>query len=120
MKKVIKSNQSYSQAVIFNGTAYISGQMSIDSETGEAIHGTVAEQTKNAMDNLKSVVEKDLQSGMENVLMVNVYISGTEIFPEVDRVYRTYFKQAPPARVTVAVKELYDKLHVEISAVVAV
>jgi enamine deaminase RidA (YjgF/YER057c/UK114 family) len=43
-----------------------------------------------------------------------------EDFPKVNEVYGSYFKADPPARVTVAVKELPRKSKVEIDAIAVV
>lgn len=101
-----------------HGVAYIGGQMSLDPLTGEIVHGTVAEQTDLALSSLKNLVE-GMGAAMEDVLMVNIYLSSMAIFEEMNGVYRRYFPENPPARAAVAVKELYDHLDVELTAVVA-
>lgn len=103
----------------YNGIAHIGGQMSINPLTGEFVHGTVAEQTHLALTSLKNLVE-GMGSTMEDVLMVNIYLSSLEVFEEMNAVYKEFFPINPPARAAVAVKELYDNLSVEFTAVVAI
>ena len=44
----------YSQAVIFNGILYTSGQIALDPATGELAGDTIEEQTEQVMKNLIS------------------------------------------------------------------
>lgn len=107
--------KTVSQAVIGNGMIFVSGQISICPETKEIKKGDIKFQTKMALTNLKIIVE-EAGSSLENILMCNVYISSMNLFEEMDEIYEEFFNNNPPARATVAVKELYDGLDVEITA----
>ena len=108
--------KTVSQAVIENGMVFVSGQISICPETKEIKRGNIKFQTKMALTNLKIIVE-EAGSSLENILMCNVYISSMNLFEEMDEIYGEFFNNNPPARATVAVKELYDGLDVEITAI---
>jgi 2-iminobutanoate/2-iminopropanoate deaminase len=47
----------YSQAVVHNGVAYLSGQIALDPATGQVVEGDVAAQAARVLDNLKAVLE---------------------------------------------------------------
>lgn len=125
MKKKFTSSKgsipggTIAQVSIGNGIAYLSGQISINPETGQIERGTVAEQTRRVLENIKGIVE-DLGLTMEHVIKCNVFISSMKCFDEMNEVYQRYFTiESPPARQTVAV-EIWGGLDVEISAEVLV
>lgn len=123
-KRIFKTDKAsvpgktVSQAVIHGDTIYVCGQVACDFETDECVHGSVAEQTKLALSHMKIILE-EAGTSMENVLMVNTYLSSMDIFEEYDEEYARFFPENPPARVTIAVKEIYDNLDVEISCIAA-
>jgi 2-iminobutanoate/2-iminopropanoate deaminase len=125
MKEVISSKRapeavgSYSQAVKANGFMFLSGQICLNPETGEFERDSVASQTHRIMENIKAVVE-DAGANMNDVVKCNVHLSGMDKFAEMDAVYKQYFDQGFPARITTGGSEIYDKLDVEIDVVVSV
>jgi 2-iminobutanoate/2-iminopropanoate deaminase len=99
--------------------AFLSGQVSIDPETQEVVQGTMAQQTKRVLDNIRNIVE-DMGLGMDSVIKCNVFISSMEKFDEFNKVYQKYFDpDNPPARQTVTAG-IWGDLDVEISAEVVV
>ena len=120
MKKVFYSSKGYigkgvAQVVLCDGKGYISGQLSCDLETGKAIHTTMAEQTRNALECIKGIME-DMNLTLDNIVKCNVFISSMDLFNEMNEVYIEYFgTESPPARQTV-VAGVWDNLDVEISA----
>lgn len=109
----------YSQAVRFENLVFCSGQVSVDASSGEIQRGTVAEQTRKALENISAVLEAS-GSSLENVLKTTVYLSDMKDFNEMNSTYASYFKQHFPARLTVEVKSIYAGLAVEIDAIAAV
>lgn len=63
----------YSVGKIYNGTAYISGQLGIDPKTNELVSGCVEEQTHQILKNLDHIL-KEAGSGMDRVLKCTVYL----------------------------------------------
>jgi 2-iminobutanoate/2-iminopropanoate deaminase len=119
----LSASPVYSPAVttgIASKMVWISGQVALDPASGttELVGaGDVALETKQTLDNLKSVVE---QSGcaMESVLKVNIYCANMGEYGTINEVYSSYFgKQSPPARACVQVKELPLGARVEMSCV---
>jgi len=108
---------NYSQAVKYNGLVFVSGQTADDVKTGEPVHGSVEEQTRLILTNIKNIL-KEAGSSLEKVLKVNVYISNIDDKKEMDKVYKEFFSQEiPPARIAMAVKGLDAGLDVEIDVI---
>lgn len=121
MKKVLNlsdwSGKTYSDVAYANGTAFISGQMSLD-ENNQPVRGTIEEETARALDNLKKVVEK-LGAGLDDVLFTQVILLSNDDFPGFSSTYAKYFPNGYPARVATIAKEIYLGLRLELCAVVA-
>jgi reactive intermediate/imine deaminase len=106
----------YSQAVAAGDTIYLSGQIGIDPKTGKLVDGTIAGETKQALENIKAVL-LDAGSDMTKIVSVTVYLADMEDFAKMNEIYAGYFKEPYPARATVAVKQLPKNAKVEISTV---
>ena len=121
MKKIIKTDKAplpigaYSQAVIHNGTLYISGQIAINPATGELVQGEIEDETKQVMENLKAILaEAGLSFG--NVVKCSVFVKDMNDFGRINGVYGQYFDEATaPARELVEVVNLPRFVNVEIS-----
>ncbi|MBQ2096331.1 MAG: RidA family protein [Firmicutes bacterium] len=105
----------YSNAVKYGNLLFVSGQ------TGDDPDASVAQQTKEAMDYLKAIVES-AGSTMDDIVKCQIFIRTQDDFAEMNEVYRTYFdeKKGFPARICTYGAQLYDGLAVEITAVAAV
>ena len=116
-EKAVVPGSMVSQAVIANGFIYVCGQISINLETKEVEKGSIEVQTKNALESLKTILE-EAGSGLQNTVMCNVYLSSMDVYEGFNEVYTSYFgTENPPARVTLAIKEMYADLDIEISAI---
>jgi 2-iminobutanoate/2-iminopropanoate deaminase len=122
MKKIVSSANApkaigpYSQAVVYNGLAYLSGQIPLDPATGQIVDGDIAAQTTRVMENLKAVLEA-CGSSLEQVLKTTVFVKDMADFPKMNEVYGRYFTANPPARATVEVARLPRDVRVEIECV---
>jgi 2-iminobutanoate/2-iminopropanoate deaminase len=125
MLKTIATEQApraigpYSQAVIWQGLAFLSGQIPLDPATNQIVEGDIAAQTERVLENLKAVLEA-CGSSLARVLKTTVYLKDMSEFPHMNEVYARYFPQSPPARATVEVARLPRDVRVEIDAVAAV
>lgn len=106
----------YSQAVIYNGLVYCSGQIAFHPETMEIVKGGVKKQTEQVMENLGAVL-REAGSGFDKVLKCSIFLDDMNDFPAVNEVYGSYFEDNPPARETVAVQTLPKQVLVEISCI---
>ncbi|MBP5203275.1 MAG: RidA family protein [Candidatus Methanomethylophilaceae archaeon] len=105
----------YSQAVVQNGTVYVSGQIPVDPSTGSMPEGAAA-QARQALKNLRNVIEAS-GSSMDKVLKVTVYLKDMGSFADVNAVYAEFFSKPYPARSCVGCQDLPKGSLVEIDAV---
>jgi 2-iminobutanoate/2-iminopropanoate deaminase len=125
MKKIISTGRApkaigpYSQAVIVNGFAFLSGQIPLDPETNQLIEGDIAEQTARVIENLKGVLEA-CGSSLDRVVKTTVFLKDMGEFPKMNEVYGRYFAENPPARATVEAARLPRDVRVEIECIAEV
>ena len=108
----------YSQAIIYDGIAYLSGQIPLDPATGQVVEGGIAEQTERVMRNLEAVLAAS-GSSIKQVLKTTVFLADMAEFPKMNEVYAMYFPENPPARATVQAAGLPRGVRVEIECVAA-
>lgn len=108
----------YSQAVIYNNTIYISGQLPINPFTGEKVSGNIEVQAKQVLENI-GVILKDAGSDLSKVIKTTVYISDISLWGRVNDVYAKFFGNHKPARAVVPTRDLHYGFLVEIEAIAA-
>ena len=124
MKKIVATRQApqaigpYSQAVIANGFAFLSGQIPLDPSTGQILEGDIAAQTARVLDNLKAVLEA-CGSTLGAVVKTTVYLKDMGEFARMNEIYAHYFPENPPARATVEASRLPRDVRVEIDCIAA-
>jgi len=125
MEKKIITTQSapapigpYNQAVLVNGTLYISGQVCIDPQTNGLKNRDIQEETHQVMQNLKAILS---EAGMTfgNVVKTTIFITDMNQFGEINEIYGKYFSGDFPARETVQVSALPKAVNIEISMIAA-
>ncbi len=122
-KQVVQTSKApaaigpYSQGVV-GGPAFVftAGQIAIVPETGQLAGEDIRSQTKQVLENIRAVLEA-AGSGISSVVKTTVYLRDMNDFAQMNEVYGTYFKEAPPARSTVQVARLPRDVRVEIEAV---
>ncbi|EJW92075.1 YjgF-like protein, partial [gut metagenome] len=77
---------------------------------------TIAEQTKQSLENIKAILEADGMS-MENVVKTTVLLKSISDFGAMNEVYGQYFQTNCPARAAFQVAALPKDALVEIEAV---
>jgi 2-iminobutanoate/2-iminopropanoate deaminase len=122
MKKIIATDKApkaigpYSQAVQTGNLVFCSGQIALDPATQEFQNGSIEEQTRRVLENLQAVLAA-AGSDLNKVMKTTIYLADMADFAAVNAVYAEYFPTEPPARATVAVRELPKGAKVEIDAV---
>jgi 2-iminobutanoate/2-iminopropanoate deaminase len=125
MKKIISTDRApkaigpYSQAVVINGFAFLSGQIPIDPETNKLIDGDVVAQTVRVLENMKIVLEA-CGSSMGQVVKTTVFVKDLGEFATINETYSRYFPENPPARSTVEAARLPRDVRVEIECIAVV
>ena len=123
MKEIIKTPKAaapigpYNQAVKFGNILYTSGQIAIDSSTGNLVQSDIKAETKQCMENLKAILD-EAGFSFENVVKTSIFIADMHQFSEINVVYGSYFDdKTAPARETVEVANLPKFVNVEISMI---
>lgn len=122
MKKEIKTEKApkaigpYSQAIEANGFVFASGQIAIDPSTGELSTGSIEEQTRLVLSNLKAVLEAS-GSSLDKVVKATVFLQDLNDYSGMNAIYGDFFKPPYPARAAVQVARLPKDVKVEIEAI---
>lgn len=109
----------YSQAILAGEMLFVSGQIPLDPRSGELVTGSIEDQTRRVLDNLKAIVEAS-GSDLAKVVRTTIFLKDMANFAKVNEVYGTYFKTPFPARATVEVARLPKDVGVEIDCIALV
>ncbi len=124
MKKVISTNAApaaigpYSQAIRIGEFIFISGQIPVNTATGNIPEGIKA-QTAQSIANIKAILA-EAGISIDHVIKTTVFLADMSLFGEMNEVYGNEFTSPYPARSAVAVKELPKQVLVEIETIAAV
>ena len=106
----------YSQGVVHNGLVFVSGQLSIDPETGEKRLGSIEEQTEQALKNVHGIL-KAAGSDWDHVLKMTVFVADISLWEAVNNVYMRILGENRPARAIIPCGPLHYGFLIEIEAV---
>ena len=118
-KKIISTEKApkaigpYSQAIRTEHLVFTAGQIGLDPAAMELVEGGVEAQTRQALTNLKRVLEA-ADSGLNFVVKTTVFLQSMSDFAAMNAVYQEFFPENPPARSTVAVAGLPKGALVEV------
>jgi 2-iminobutanoate/2-iminopropanoate deaminase len=121
-KKIIQTEKApkaigpYSQAIRIESLVFTAGQIGLDPVTAELVEGGVEEQTRQVLANLRNVLEA-AGSGLNYVVKTTVFLKDMNDFPRMNAIYAEFFREAHPARSTIAVSALPKGGLVEIEAI---
>jgi 2-iminobutanoate/2-iminopropanoate deaminase len=106
----------YSQGIQTGDLVFTAGQLGIVPGTKEFAGTTIEEQTRQALENLKAVLEAG-GSCLKHVVKTTVFLQDIGEFTRMNGVYAEFFPENPPARSAVQVAALPLGGRVEIEAV---
>jgi len=106
----------YSAGVSTGHLVFTAGQLGIDPQTGKLVEGGIQAQTRQALTNLKAILEA-AGSGLGQVIKTTVFLNDIAEFGLMNEVYGTFFTSNFPARSAVQVAALPIGAAVEIEAV---
>ncbi len=106
----------YSQAIQVGNLIYTSGQIPIDPVTGNFVEGGIQEQSRQALCNVKAILE-EAGTDLSRVVKTTVFLADMSDFAAMNAVYAEFFTQPYPARSAVAVKTLPKGAMVEIEVI---
>lgn len=122
MKKIIQIPGApapigpYSQAILKNGTLYVSGQIPLNPQSGELVVESIEAATKQVLENIGALLS---EAGMDytHVVKCSIFLKDLNDFAVVNGIYASYFTVEPPARETVQVSKLPMDVPIEISCI---
>lgn len=107
-----------STAIAAGGYLFLSGIIAVQPGTGERMQGTVTEEAHRCFQNLSMILGRG-GSSLERIVQVRAMIDGRIEYDALNRVYRQYLPDAPPARTVWSVKLPYAmKVQLDVVAVV--
>ena len=106
----------YSQATRAGSMVFFSGQVPIDPATGNLVEGDIADQARQAFNNLKAVCEA-AGGSFDDIVRVGLYLTDLSQFSQVNAVMAEYFSQPYPARSTIEVSALPRGAAFEVDAI---
>ena len=107
----------YNQAIVAKGGfLFTAGQIPLHPSSGEIVGSTIEEQTRQALQNLKAVVEAG-GSSLGNVVKTTVFLEDMNDFVTMNGVYEEFFSENAPARSAVEVSRLPKDVLFEIECV---
>lgn len=121
MKKEIKTipgiqspDSPFNHVVKAGEFLFLTSQISADLKTGSIIGGNIVEQTMQALENVKFLLEF-CGATMDDIVKAIVYMRDVNDFGKMNQVYREYFtKGQEPARVTIQALSPIEDIEIEI------
>ena len=102
----------YSPVVEANGVLYLAGKIGRDPETRK-LPGNITDETRHTLNGIKAELA-GVGASMSDVVRCQVFLADIGDFGAMNDVYKTYFPVNPPARTTVAVKDIVLGATIEI------
>jgi 2-iminobutanoate/2-iminopropanoate deaminase len=112
-----KNTGPYSAAVEVDGWVYVSGIGPVDTKTGQPLRGSIEDETRYTLTQMKHVLEA-AGCTLNDVVKCTVHLADIEDFDRYNAVYREFFQGVAvlPARTTVQ-SVLWNAIKVEIDCV---
>lgn len=124
-KEIIRTDHApraigpYSVGVKASHFVFTAGQIGLIPETGTIIAGGVEAETRQALTNIRAILE-EAGSSLDQVVKTTVFLMDMNEFSLMNAVYGEFFTVNPPARSTVQVAGLPKGALVEIEAIALV
>ena len=109
-------NGIFSPAIITGDLVFTSGQIGVDSKTGQIVEGGIEAQTEQVFRNLAAVLDA-AGSSVDHIVKATVFLADMNDYNVMNELYKKHFKGDPPARSTVQVARLPRDAKIEIEAV---
>ncbi|MGI9112906.1 MAG: Rid family detoxifying hydrolase [Gaiellaceae bacterium] len=123
-KEIVRTEQApapfqgapYNQAVKSGGFVFVAGQLGLRPGEKEMVGPGIAEQTEQALANLRAILE-EAGSGLDRLVKTTVFLQDLGDFAAMNEVYARHVGDRPPARSTVEIAGLPSGALVEIEAI---
>ncbi len=117
--KAPKALGPYSAGVRSGNFIYTAGQLGVDPASGEFVVGGIEAETRQALTNVKNILEA-AEASMADVVKTTVFLRDMNDFAKMNAVYAEFFSEPYPARSAVQVAALPKGGAVEIETVAVV
>ena len=104
-----------SAAIRAGGYVFVSGIVAVNPDTGERLNGTLTSEAHRALQNLQLVLES-AGSSLARLVQVRAMIYDRIEYDALNRVYRQYVPEGPPARTVWSVR-IMDAFKVQLDAI---
>ena len=106
----------FSAGIRANGFIFTAGQVGTDPRTGQVAGPDVAAQTRQAIENLRAVLEAG-GSSLERLVKTTVFLADLRTFDAMNAVYRELIPEPRPGRSTVEARLARPEILVEIEGI---
>lgn len=106
----------YSQAIKVGNFVFTAGQLPIDPKTNQVNEASIEGQTRQALINLRAILEK-AGSSLNDVVKTTVYLKDLNDFQAMNNVYGEFFAEEPAARSAIEAARLPKDVKVVIDAI---
>jgi 2-iminobutanoate/2-iminopropanoate deaminase len=106
----------YSQAILIDRQLYVSGQIPLNSETGQLETATIEQATTRVLQNIEALLQ-EAGFSKDDVVKVSIFMKNLEEFQAMNTIYAHFFTGVAPARETVQVSRLPLDVNIEISCI---
>ncbi len=114
-KAVPESKAPFSQVVMDDHYAFLSGLVAADFPEGLAALGDVGAETRAVLSTIRDILA-EIELGMGRIVRVEVHLADLDQFDAMDTAYREFFEAGNyPARTTTESKRLFGDSRVEIT-----
>ena len=114
IKGIQKPNSPFNHVIKAGDFLFLTSQLSSDLRTGRIIGGTIEEQTRNALENIKFLLQAS-GSSMKDIVKMVIYMRDMNDFGKMNATYKKYFDEGEePARVTIQAISPIKDIDIEI------
>ncbi len=117
--KAFVSKSPLSQAIKAGNFLFVSGQVPVDSKTMRVVAEDFATQARFVLESVKTILLA-AGSSLDRAVKITVFLTDMSRFQEMNEIYKEYFREGPPARTCIGVKELPRNSQIEIEAIAIV
>jgi reactive intermediate/imine deaminase len=107
---------AFSHATRAGDWIYVSGTLGTKASSFALVEGGMPAETRQTLENIRAILQA-AGAGLEDVVKVQVFVTDMSRFPEMNQVYREFFPQDPPSRITVGCSALALGACVEIDCI---
>ena len=97
--KAPRMSDAFPQSVIADNFIFLSGMPGLDPGNGKIVSSDFEDQVRQSFKNIKTVLE-EAGSGLSKVVKTTIFMVSGNDFSVINKVYKEFFPENPPARST--------------------